>query len=43
MTGIPVFSANFTNRTNPAKPNYHISIKKTQAILKCVIDLKNSV
>ena len=43
MTGIPVFSANFTNQTNPVKPNYHISIKKTQAILKCFIDLKNSV
>ena len=27
----------------PAKPNYHMSIKKSQAILKCFIDLKNSV
>ena len=38
-----VFSVNFTNRTNPAKPNYHTSIKKSQAILKCFIDLKNRV
>ena len=43
MTGSPVFSVNFTNRTNPAKPNYHMSIKKSQAILKCFIDLKFSV
>ena len=28
MTGSPVFSVNFTNRTNPAKPNYHMSINK---------------
>ena len=27
---------------NPAKPNYHMSINKSQAILKCFID-KNSV
>ena len=26
-----------------AKPNYHMSIKKSQAILKCFIDLKHSV
>ena len=43
MTGSPVFSVNFTNRTNPAKPNYHMSIKKSQAILKCFIDLQNNV
>ena len=43
MTGSPVFSVNFTNPKNPAKPNYHMSIKKSQAILKCFIDLKNSV
>jgi len=43
MTGSPVFSENFTNQTNPAKPNYHMSIKKSQAILKCFIDLKNNV
>ena len=32
MTGSPVFSfvfsVNFINRTNPAKPNYHMSINK---------------
>ena len=33
MTGSPVLSVNLTNRKNPAKPNYHISIKKSQA--KC--------
>ena len=43
LTGSPVFSVNFTNRKNPAKPNYHMSIKKSQAIQKYVIDLKNSV
>ena len=34
-----IFSVNFTNRKNLAKPNYHVSIKKSQAILKCFIDL----
>ena len=43
MTGSPVFSVNLINRKNPAKPNYHVSIKKSQAIQKYVIDLKNSV
>ena len=43
MTGSPVFSVNFTNPTNLAKPNYHMSIKKSHAILKCFIDLKNNV
>ena len=43
MTRSPVFSVHFTNRKNPAKPDYHMSIKKSQAILKCFIDLKNSV
>ena len=43
MTGSPAFSVNFTNRKNPAKPNYHMSIKKIQATQKYVIDLKNSV
>ena len=28
MTGSPIFSVNFTDRNNPAKPNYHMSIKK---------------
>ena len=42
---VPIFSINFTNGKNPAKPNYsyRMSIKKSQAILKCFIDLKNSV
>ena len=40
MTSSPIFSINFTNRKNPAKPNYHMSIKKSQAILKYFIDLK---
>ena len=39
MTRSPVFSVHFTNRKNPAKPDYHMSIKKSQAILKCFIDL----
>ena len=33
MAGSPFFSVNFTNRNNPATPNYHLSIKKSQA--KC--------
>ena len=28
MTGSPIFSVNFTDRNNPAKPNYHMSIEK---------------
>ena len=28
---------------NPNQPNHHMSVKKRQAILKCFIDLKNSV
>ena len=43
MTGSLVFSVNVTNLTNPTKPNYHVSIKKSQAILKCLIDLENNV
>ena len=31
------------SQKNPAEPNYHMSIKKSQAILKCFIDLKSSV
>ena len=38
-----IFSVNVTNRKSPAKQNYHMSIKRSQAILKCFIDLKNSV
>ena len=37
LHGSPVFSVNFTNRKNPAKLNYHMLIKKSQAILKCFI------
>ena len=33
-----IFSVNVTNRKSPAKPNYHMSIKRSQAILKCFID-----
>ena len=43
MTGSPVFSINLTNRKNPSNLNYHMSIKKSQAILKHFIDLKFSV
>ena len=35
-----VFSVNFTNRKKTANLNYHMLIKKSQAILKCFIDLK---
>ena len=43
MTGSPILSINLTNRTNPSNLNYHMSIKKSQAILKRFIDLKFSV
>ena len=43
MTGSPVFSINLTSLRIPTNPNYHMSIKKSQAILKCFIDLKTSV
>ena len=43
MTGGPIFSINLTNRKNPSNLNYHMSIKKSQAILKHFIDLKFSV
>ena len=42
MTGSEIFLINLTNRRIPANPNYHMSIKKTQAILKCFIHLKSS-
>ena len=35
MTGSTVFSLNLTYLRIPANPNYHMSIKKSQAILKC--------
>ena len=40
MTGSPIFSINLTNRKNPSNLKYHMSIKKSQAILKHFIDLK---
>ena len=43
MTGNPIFSINLTNRKNPSNLNYHLSIQKSQAILKRFIDLKFSV
>ena len=43
MAGSPVFSINYTNRLIPAKPNYLMSIKNSQAILICFIDLKSSI
>ena len=45
MTGSPVgiFSINLTYLRIPTNLNYHMSIKKSQAILKCFIDLKSSV
>ena len=39
----PVFSINLTYLRIPTNPNYHMSIKKSQTILKCFIDLKSSV
>ena len=45
MTGSPIFSVNFTKWKDSivANLNYHMSIKTSQAILKCSIDLKSSV
>ena len=40
MTGSPIFSINLANRKNPSNLKYHMSIKKSQAILKHFIDLK---
>ena len=41
MTGISIFSENFTNRKKTtAHLKYHMSIMKSQAILKRFIDLK---
>ena len=37
------YSVNFTNLKTLANLNYHMSIKTSQAILKCFIDLKSSV
>ena len=41
MTGSPIFSINLINRKNPSNLNYHMSIKKSQAILKHFIDLSS--
>ena len=44
MTGSPMYS--WWISQNPkilANLNYHMSIKTSQAILKCLIDLKSSV
>ena len=43
MTGSPVFSINLTCLRIPTKPNYHISIMKSQAILKRFTNLTFSV
>ena len=43
MTGSPVFSINLTCLKIPTNLNYHMSIRKSQAILKCFIDLKSTV
>ena len=43
MTGSPVFLINLTYLRIPTNLNYHMSIKKSQAILKCFIHLKSSV
>ena len=41
--GSPIFSVNLSNRKNPFNLNYHMSIKKSQAILKRFMDLKFGV
>ena len=43
MTGSPVFSINLPYLRIPTNPNYNMSIKKIQAILKRFIDLKFSL
>ena len=43
MTGSPVFSIHMTYLRIPTNPNYHMSNKKSQAILNCFIDLKSSI
>ena len=43
MTASSIFSINLRNRKNPSNLNYHMSIKKSQAILKHFKDLKFSV
>ena len=43
MTDSPVCSINLTYLRIPTNPNYHMSITKSQAILKRFIDLKFSL
>ena len=44
MTGSPDILRKFHESNKAAKPNYHhMSIKKSQAILKCFVVLKSSV
>ena len=43
MTGTPTILSKFHKSKKQANLSYHISIKKSQAILKCFIDLKFSV
>ena len=40
MTSIPTFLINLKNAINQSYLNYHMSIKKHQAILKSFVDLK---
>ena len=42
VTGSAVFSIHLTYLRIPTNPNYHMSIKKSLAILKCFIDLKSN-
>ena len=42
VTGSAVFSIHLTYLRIPTNPNYHMSIKKSPAILKCFIDIKSS-
>ena len=41
VTLSPIFSLNFTNRNNPARPNYDMSMKKSQA--KCTENIGSPV
>ena len=43
MTDSPIFWVISKNRKILANLNYHMSIKTSQAILKCLIDLKSRV
>ena len=39
----PIFLVNLTNRKNPANINHIMSIKESQVILKCFVDLNASI